>query len=159
MIRLLALSTCLLLSGNAVLSEEMPMSESRKISQSLVERVEAEGVVRVIVQVRASSAEELSAAGPSTRGLCANEECAKLQLQQTLPATEFLGVSQLLGNVGGQRLLDLLGAHSVQIRAVGQIVHDRFQLHAVRFGQHLNDFFVRGSHDRLRSERISFSSC
>ena len=62
------------------------------------------------------------------------------------PRGQRLGVRKLLDDVGGQRFLNLLGPHTVEVRAVGQIIHDRLKLHAVTGLEQFDHFFIRRSH-------------
>ena len=71
-----------------------------------------------------------------------------------IPLTQLCRVSQLLRDIGRQRLLDLLGAHSVQVCAIRQVVHDRLQFHAIGFLEHADYFFVGCGHSSLHDVYI-----
>src|SRR4051794_4931702 len=53
--------------------------------------------------------------------------------------SEELGVPELLLNIFLYVLLDLLGPHAVGVDGVGDVVHDRFQLHKIRRLEQLDD--------------------
>src|SRR5262249_61864968 len=53
---------------------------------------------------------------------------------------------QLALNVGGQRLLDEIGADAIQYQAVREVVQDSFDLHAIGLRQAGDDLLFRDSH-------------
>lgn len=60
--------------------------ETEKLAPGLMEKAEAEGIVRVIVEVKAS--DPVAAGTAVKRGHCENTECAKISLQNSLREIE-----------------------------------------------------------------------
>ena len=56
---------------------------------------------------------------------------------------ELLRVAELLGDVLGQRLLDLLGANAVGVDRVGDVAHHRLDLHPVGLLEQVDDLLAR----------------
>jgi hypothetical protein len=55
------------------------------------------------------------------------------------PAGELLGVGELLGDVGRQRLLDLLGADAVEVDGVGDVALHGLELHPIGLSEQSDD--------------------
>jgi hypothetical protein len=51
-------------------------------------------------------------------------------------------VAELLFDVGGQRLADLLGADAVEVGRGSEVAHHRLDLHPVGLGQQRDDLFA-----------------
>ena len=63
---------------------------------------------------------------------------------------KLLGVTDLAGHVGRERLLDFLGPHAVEVRAVGEVVEHRLELHLVALEKQGNRLLGGDGHGRLR---------
>ena len=59
------------------------------------------------------------------------------------PVGELLRVPELLLDVLGQRLLDLLRPHAVEVDRGGDVAHHRLDLHPVRLVEKLDDALAR----------------
>ena len=101
MLRVMTGIVILAITCTAAQSDDPAMNKLSKIDAAIYDRAKSEGVVRVIVQVQASPAEELASAGPSTRGLCANHACAKLSIERSLSPAD----AQSIKSLGEQPLL------------------------------------------------------
>lgn len=72
-----------MLAAGSSVAGERDMSASEKLAAGVQEKAQAEGVVRVIVEVQPSDA-SLAASDRNARGFCENADCARVLVGQVM---------------------------------------------------------------------------